>query len=211
MFHGSKRKAMSAATVALAGLMMGPLAREAGAAEACEWYTIASISSGNTPTTVTTRGITHGPTYAISPQFTYDVLPGTAYIHHRPDNLDHPEDHFLWAYYRTSLSVPARRSSYVRQRRLTVQVHGDNYVDVYLPQLYGSTPVLQQARTDQELNFQNPPDAFVDDFFSFQAATYDVMLDLYNFTGPMALDYRITVEEQECRCLRFPGDPACIE
>lgn len=92
--------------------------------------------------------------------------------------------------YRTTFTLPAGYSA----PSLSIQVHADNYAIIRVNgNVVGSQPAAEIFP-----NFQDPAESFatVDPAF-FQAGTNVLEIEVGNFTGPTALDYRAEVTYTE--------------
>jgi len=192
------KRVVAAATLALGVLALVPTE---ALAQNCYWNTSSSLASGYTPTEYSRdNGVSWHPAYSVSPEFTYAVLPGTSYINYNPTTSGTDQS---WTKYRTSFYVaPPPSGTRVFQRHLTLEVHADNVAWAYLD---GSL-FFQQSWTDNESNFQGAPEGTS---LSIGTGHHTLSFELFNFAGPTALDYRVTVEEYRCEPCQDPTQRFC--
>lgn len=192
--------------VALTGLTLalGALApAEAGAVQPnCYWTTDVVLSSGNTSTEVSRdNGVTWSPASVVTPEPNYSVIPGTSYINYNPTTEGVLQS---WATYRASFSVPGSTPSRrVFNTLLTLQVHADNVAYAYL----NGYTFFQHPFVEDVSHFQGAPETAMD--YPFEGMINELKFDIFNFGGPTALDYKVTLEQYVCTPCTDPRQLDC--
>lgn len=130
-------------------------------------------------------GATWHDAYAVNPLWGYyATIPGTQYVNWAPDIYATEENRSVR--YRTTFDLPAR----FQAPSLTVQVHADNVATIFL----NGTQIGMQEFAETPGNFNDPAESFeTTDAAHFRAGTNILEFDIYNFTGPSAFSYLVTI------------------
>jgi hypothetical protein len=187
----SSKLAVKTFSLALGGLTLGAAA-EAQAAYLCSWRTVSTISSGVTDTSVLAPGAANAyPAFTVAADPAYSTISGTSWINYNPSIAGTP---YAAASYFTYVYVPYWDYDTV-DMRLRIEVNADNVATFYI----NGGQVYQQTWGEVASNFQSPAElAYTQAYFNVGAYN-QVQINVQNFSGPTALNYRISVQEQVCR------------
>jgi hypothetical protein len=179
--------AVKTLTLAIGAVSLGAASQ---AYAACSWKTVSTFSSGNTPTSVLAPGgTTPIPAYTVAPDSGYYTLPGTSWINYNPDTSGTT---YAWASYYVDIFAPYEDGD-ASGVRAKIEVNADNVAWFYL----NDTKVYEQSWGEVASNFQSPAEsAWVYDFIP--GDWNQMRIDVYNFSGPTALNYRITLQQFSC-------------